>query len=162
VFELRPPHRGIGDERVRPNLGRRPARSQSLASETSVRLLVLSYRIAQSRPPGRRRVALDSGLATEQVEANLVLQVVLVQQCGFDDPQVALGRAFDDLGALEEDVVLEHHRPHPDLFREFEKVVASFRALEMIERRHKAGFATEPLFLDNDRESEIDRQVEPA
>ncbi len=98
----------------------------------------------------------------ELLEADLVLEVVLVEQRRLHRVEVAALRALELLVALEEDVVLEHHRPEADLLRDLEQLPAPVGALEAVEHGRQLGLPGEPLLLDHDREPEVDRQDHDA
>ena len=157
VGELGSSHRRVGNEGV-DGATRRPRRPHALAERSVPRFTVVAHRIAKplGRPPRRR------GLPAEQLEPELGLQVVLVLQGRLDHSEVTLDGALQLRGVAEEDVVLEQHRPQAHVFGDFEKLVAAVGVLEVIERRAQLRVLVEPLTVDDDRETEVDGDEQPA
>ena len=150
-----------GQERRRGAGVRARRAERGCAASRRYAILVVADRVAQldRRPSGR-----PLGDAGGQVrEAHLVLEVVLVEQRGLHDVAGTGPSARSSLlGALEEDVVLEDHRPEADLLGDLEQLAAALGALEAVERGGELGLAREPLLLDDDREAEVDREHDDA
>ena len=151
-------HRGVRQEGPRGGVvGTVGART--LAHELAERPLVVACGIAQLL---RRERPAGDDVVGEVLQPELVIEVVLVEQRALQEVEVTVHRALDLFGPLVVDVVLEDHRPQPHLLRDLEERVATFGTLKPRQRGRQLRLAREPLLLDDDGETEVDRYHEPA
>jgi hypothetical protein len=110
---------------------------------------------------GARQVAVGRALG-EVRQAQLVLDVVVVEQRAAQHVEVALGAPLEAAGRAVEDVLLVGGGVEPDPLGQLEQLVTALGRLEVVEDGGQRGLAGEAVLLDHDRQAEVDRQHDDA
>ena len=156
VVEARTTHRGVGEERARGvRVGSRRAATVTL--EQPIRGRVVAHRVAELRRV--RRTPLDQAFG-EVSHANLVLEVVLVEQRGLDRLEVPADGPVQPVLALVEDVVLEDHRPEAHVFGDASAARSDRPRSRAGPARSRARARHGVAPVDDDRQAEVDGELD--